>query len=109
MKNVKAIRRISGKSTTKEFFLAILKEGFYIQRSNAEYNLDKKVVTYEIKKDLHGGNSRNYGYVNYECVKELQKLGFKVLKNQRTVYWLNKNVDFLLFTDYKKPMWNQTN
>lgn len=107
MNNVKAIRRISGKSTTKEFFAAILKEGFYIQKSNAEHNLNKKIVTYEIKKDLHGGNARSYGYVNFECVKQLQKLGFKVIINPKTNYWLNKNIDFLLFSDYQKPMWNR--
>jgi hypothetical protein len=110
MKNIKASKQLN-KSQTKWtfYFLALLKEGAYIERQIKIVN-NKEVVAYTLQKDLTITETRKfsniiYGQLNFEAVKQFIKKGFKVRENKLKAY-CGGQTDQFFFSDYQQPMFN---
>lgn len=110
MKNIKASKQLN-KSKTKwnYYFLALLKEGAFIERQTLIIN-DKEVVSYALKKDFAITESRKfcnviYGQLNFEAVKQFKSKGFKVRENKLKSHYGGQTEQFF-FSDYQKPMFN---
>ncbi len=110
MRNIKASRQLNKLQTKWTFyFLALLKEGAYIQRQTIFVN-NKEVVTYTLQKDFAITENRKfsniiYGQLNFEAVKQFIKKGFKVRENKLKAHY-GGQTDQFFFSDYQKPMFN---
>jgi hypothetical protein len=107
MKNINSIRQINKPHTKWIFyFMALLKEGAYIKKQT--YVVDnKEVVSYEIVKDFHPIKGRYFSNIiycncNYEAVKKLLKIGFK-MRTIKGKSYLGGQTSQLFFSDYSKP------
>lgn len=104
--NVKASSQLNREKTTyKNWFLALLKEGYFIQSQTCILNNGTEVKMYRLQKDIPKGGIIK-GYINYAAVKMLQKKGFKV-REVKQKCWYSGNAQELFFTDYKNPSINE--
>ena len=110
MKNIKASRQLNKSQTKWNFyFLALLKEGAYIERQTIIVN-NKEVIAYTLQKDFAITENRKfsniiYGQLNFEAVKQFVKKGFKVREKKLKSHY-GGQTDQFFFSDYKKPMFN---
>ena len=110
MKNIRASKQLNkAKTKFSLYFLAILKEGAYIERQIMIVN-GKEVVSYRIQKDLPITETRPYkntiyGQVNFEAVKKLKAQGFKIREAKLKSYASGQTEQFF-FSDYLVPMFN---
>ena len=110
MNNIRASKQL-GKESTKfnYYFLAVLKEGAYIERQTVIVN-NKEVIAYTLKKDLHATVERKntsiiYGQLNFEAVKQFKNKGFNIRNNNQKTY-VGGQTEHYFFSDYQKGMFN---
>jgi hypothetical protein len=110
MENIKASKQLNKAQTKwKFYFLALLKEGAYIEKQTMIIN-QKEVVAYSLKKDLHVTPEKPfkniiYGQMNFKLAQQMIKKGFKVRENKIKAYCGGQTEQFF-FSDYQKPMFN---
>lgn len=109
MENIKAAKHLdkTTKTSFKNYFLAILKEGAYIERCVMIIN-GSEVVAYTLKKDLPPTSiivNRIYGQLNFEAVKAFLKKGYK-MREAKLKRSCSGDTRSYFFSDYKQPMFN---
>lgn len=104
--NVKASSQLNREKTTyKNWFLALLKEGYFIQSQTCILENGKEVKMHRLQKDIPRGAIIK-GHLNYAAAKMLQKKGFKI-REIKQKSWYCGNAQELFFTDYKNPSINE--